>query len=80
MAYLLHFELWPVFCPILFELVCIIYLACLKIYYEIIAPKAAAPTADGNRVGRQSTVQAELKAPLTGATSTGGGSLLSPLG
>lgn len=68
MAYFGYFKLWPVFYPMAFELSCIFYLTGLKIYYEIIAPTAAAPADgiadleknDGDRVGRSATVQAEV--------------------
>ena len=55
------------FHPMAFELSCIFYLTSLKIYIEVIAPKAAAADivdvelSNSDRVGRSATVQEELK-------------------
>lgn len=35
MIYYAHFELWPVFYPMAFEFLCLLYLTALKIYHEV---------------------------------------------
>lgn len=79
MAYFVYFELWPVFYPMAFELSCIFYLTYLKIYYEVLSPKA--PTTDTadlelndiDRVGGSASVQeGGLKPSLSLKSGNGG--------
>lgn len=80
MAYFGYFMLWPVFYPMAFELSCIFYLTWLKIYFEIIAPRAETPTTadtsdlelnNSERAGRSATVQEEPKASISLQGSNG---------
>lgn len=50
MLYYAYFRLWPVFIPMAFEVMCILYLTCYKVYLEVIKPRRKKRT-EGLTVG-----------------------------
>ncbi|CAM9210126.1 unnamed protein product [Scytosiphon promiscuus] len=76
MVYYAHFSLWPVFCPIAVECTCLVYLTCLKIYYENCADGSASAAA-ADSANQKSPLVGESTS-INGVTASVGGARRSP--